>query len=363
MGLGKTGYYTVKDIKKKKAQYNIILGERSPGKSYAVKAEALRNAWKAKAPTMVIIRRFEEDIKTAYMQQYFGDNNENTGADGDPFEITGGEFDSIYVMNCKIYFANRDPDSGKYSPGLLIGYCMALSNDERYKSQQFPEVTDVIFEEFVTRKLYLRDEPVRLMNLISTIARKREITVWMIANTISRVCPYFLEWSLRNIPLMQPGTIDTYTFGDTKIAVEMAPTLQKKSRMFFGQAAKSIQGGQWEAEELPALPEDYSEYDKLYEMYVEGQGFTFKLELLINSDAEKVIYVYPFTKQVKPALPCITEEFTTDPQKRPYLNKEIPAEQMISRLYMQGKICFSSNLCGADFGAVLKNMKGGLTSR
>lgn len=362
MGLSRTGYYSLTDIKKKHAQYNVILGERAPGKSFAVKDEVLKKAWKLKVPCFIVIRRYEEDIKTAYIQQYFGDNNENKGGEGDPVTITGGEYDCIYVYQGKIYFATRCED-GHMKAGLHIGYTMALSQDERYKSQQYPTVTDIIYEEFVTRKIYLTDEPIRLMNLVSTIARKREITVWMIANTISRVCPYYLEWGLRNIPRMKEGSIDTYTVGKTLIAVEMSPSRKDKSKMFFGHAAKSIQGGQWETEMLPSLPEPYDNYDRLYEMYLEGSGFIFKIELLMNDEAETLIYVYPFTKSVKPELPCITEEFTASQMKRPYLNKMIPAEQTISNLFMQGKICFADNLCGTDFKAVLKNMKGGLTSR
>ena len=67
MGLDRKGFYTLKDIKKEKCQYNIILGERSPGKSYAVKVEALERAYKTGEPTMGIVRRFEEDIKAAHL--------------------------------------------------------------------------------------------------------------------------------------------------------------------------------------------------------------------------------------------------------------------------------------------------------
>ena len=363
MGLDRTGYYTTKDIRKKKAQYNIILGERSPGKSYAVKRDALKRAYKESKPTFIVIRRYEEDVKNNYIQNYFADNSTTEGNDGEVFTITDGEYESVYVYQSKIYFANRDPESGRMVPGLHIGYVMALSADERYKSQQFPTVSDIIFEEFVTRKMYLKDETIRLMHLISTIARKREVSVWMIANSISRVCPYFTDWGLRNIPKMKEGTIDIYTVENTKIAVEMCPSRKLKSKMFFGQAAKSIQGGQWETDILPGLPGDYEDYEKLYEMYLEGEGFIFKLELLMDDDAECVIYVYPFTKSVKPELPVITDEFSVSSMKRPYLRRNIAPEAKISDLFQQKKICFSSNLCGTDFYAVHRNMKGGLIAR
>lgn len=78
----------------------------------------------------------------------------------------------------------------------------------------------------------------------------------MVANTISRVCPYFQQWSLQNIPKMKEGQIDRYRIDETDIAVEMSPSRKEKSKMFFGQAAKSIQGGQWESSVFPDLPKN-----------------------------------------------------------------------------------------------------------
>lgn len=363
MGLGKDGYYSTADILKYKAEYNIILGERSPGKSYRVKADALREAWKRQQMTFIILRRYDQDIKTDYMQSYFADNMRHDGAYGDVFKITDGEYDSIAVYQGKIYFANKT-ENGKYVYGLQCGRTMALNLDERYKGQQYPTVKTVIYEEFVTRSTYLTDEPNRLMNLISTICREQEIKVFMIANTISRICPYFYDWALINIPKMEAGTIDTYKLDDTLIAVEFCKSRGKKNKMFFGEVAKSIQGGAWETKTVPHLPGEYDKYDVVYQMYVKEQGFTFKLELLINDDAEKLVYVYPYTKQLlRPDIPVLSAEFSSDPEVRPYLRKKIRAEIDIQNLWAENKVCYASNLCGADFKACISNMKGGLMCR
>ena len=95
MGLDRTGYYTTKDIRKKKAQYNIVLGERAPGKSYAVKRDVLKRAFKEEKPTFIIIRRYEEDVKNSYIQNYFADNNTTEGNSGEVFTITGGEYEMV----------------------------------------------------------------------------------------------------------------------------------------------------------------------------------------------------------------------------------------------------------------------------
>lgn len=362
MGLDKKGYYTLRDILREKAQYMIILGERAPGKSYAVKKESLEYAFKTGLASIGLVRRFEDDIKNAAMTEYFDDNNENKGAPGDIKKITGGLYSDVACIRSELWFCNKD-ESGKYIPGQKCGRVFALNVDLRYKSRQFPEIHDVIFEEFVTNQYYLRNEPTRFQQLVSTLLRKREGRVFMIANTISRVCPYFQEWSLKNIPKMRQGQIDRYKIDDTDIAVEMSPSRPEKSKMFFGQASKSIQGGQWETEIFPDLPKRYKEYDLLYSIYVEAAGFLFKLDLLIDDDGERVVFCYPYTKQVKEHIPVITDRFSADPMVRPFLLRRIPAERAIAELITLKKICYSSNLTGSDFTAAMRAMKGGLIAK
>lgn len=363
MGLDRHGYYSLKDIKKYNCQYNIILGERSPGKSYAVKREALENAYKSGKPSMAIVRRFEEDIKNDNITEYFDDNNMNReGASGDIINLTNGEYDSVACIRSLIYLGNKIED-GKFIAGRQVGKAFALSADERYKSRQFPYITDIIYEEFVTNKLYLRNEPDRLQHFVSTLMRKREGKVWLVANTISRVCPYFQQWSLQNIPRMKEGQIDRYTIDETEIAVEMSPSRKEKSKMFFGQAAKSIQGGQWESDIFPSLPSNHSDYDIIYKLYVKAAGFVFVLELLIDDKGDMIVFIYPFTKSVKESIPMITDEFSESRLVKRYLSRNIKAESIIANLINQGKVCFSSNLTGSDFYAAVRSMKGGLIAR
>lgn len=364
MGLDKHGYYTCKDILKEDALYNIIIGERAPGKSYGVKREVIEYAWKHKAPTIALLRRYDEDIKNSAVTEYFADNNSNEGNSGDIRKITGGEYDTLFSYQSDLYFGNRDPDSGQLMRGLCCGKAFALNADERYKSRQFPYMHDIIYEEFVTNKLYLRDECNRLQQFVSTLFRKREGRVWMIANTISRVCPYFYEWQLSKIPYMTPGQIDTYIIDDTKLAVEFAPSAPKKSRMFFGKSAKSIQGAQWETDNYPVLPDDYDTYDVIYEMHLKTSFFEhiFLLQLLVDDDGDQVLFIQPVLKKVVPDLPTLSDEFNISRNVHRYLRRDHKAERTIARLYSEQKVCFSSNLTGADFTAVIRNTPGIMTA-
>lgn len=369
MGIDKKGFYTLRDVLKSGAQYVIPLSDRSRGKSYEVKRHCLLKAYQSGKATLGLIRRYDEDITDTNIQPYFDDNNrpDKPDAPGAVEVITDGEYNYIHVFRHRIYFAHRSVTEDGVEHivrGQQIGTVFALNLDERYKSQQYPELEDIIFEEFVTRKLYLRDEPTRLQHLVSTIIRRRNGNVFMIANTISRVCPYFQEWSLKGIPSMKPGTIQTYKVDDTLIAVELveASSEKKKSKMFFGQAGKAIQGGHWESESVPHLPKAYEEFDVLYSVALRYSEFTFKLDLLIDDNADMTLYVYPYTKPTIPDdMILITDEYALSSTVRSTFKRAIRSECKIVELYRQQKICYASNLCGADFKSCLQNMRAGFT--
>ena len=356
----KKRYYRLEKLLSKEAQYNILLGMRANGKSFAVKEFALTNAYHDKGK-FIYMRRYREDVKTNDVNSYFSDMPISS--------ITQGEYQGVVCYQGTLYFCNYTDDF-RAVKGKEIGRVVYLSGMEHFKSQAFPDITDVIFEEFVTKRLYLKDEPGLLQNFISTIARDRNIRVWMVANTISRVCPYFEEWALKNIPRQKQGTIDIYTYErmgedgaryETRIAVENCENAGTASKMFFGNIANSITGGQWETQEVPHLPveEEGRElpYIKLYEILLSDMGFRFVVCLCVNNQGGQWVYVYPYT-QTRRIRRHITTEFSTDPFYSVGLKDTIPAEAKIKELMKEQKICFSDNLTGSDFKAVLDNRKG-----
>lgn len=352
-------YYRLTEILKHDALYNIPLSERNVGKSYAVKERCLTNSYNSDSE-FVYLRRFDRDVTSSTVENYFGDM---------PISIiTGQEYSAITTWRGSIYFCNYD-ENGKVKRGKKIGYYLALNNDERTKSQAFPNVTDIIYEEFVTNKIYLPDEPNRLQGLVSTIFRERNGKVWLIGNTITRICPYFIEWQLCNIPRQKPGTIDDYYFSredsngneiTTKISVEFCKTFDSQSRMFFGTSAKSIAGGEWETKDMAKLSGEYRDYDMLYEVEFFDCGFTFILQLLMSKIGDLVIYCYPKTRQKRNVERKITTNFSENRLTTPNFNVKIRAERKMKDLFNLGKICYSDNLTGTDFEQVLQNRKGAL---
>lgn len=63
-------YYSLKPILKRKAVYNVIIGERSNGKTFACLKLALENYF-TKGEQFAYIRRWSTDVKPSRLNQLF----------------------------------------------------------------------------------------------------------------------------------------------------------------------------------------------------------------------------------------------------------------------------------------------------
>ena len=360
----KQKYYNIENLLKQKAEYNILLGERSNGKSYAVKYMCLWEAYhkadyltkKPKARYQLgYIRRWREEIKGRDVVQYFEDMPIR--------DITNGEYDGIQCYRGDIYFCSHDED-GTEIRGEKIGACFALTGVTHYKSLAFPTIGNCIFEEFITNQGYLPHEVDNLQSLISTIARRDRVSVFMIGNTISRLCPYFDEWSLTHVKKQKQGTIDIYKQATNQIddagkqvvitiAVEYCENSGNNSRMFFGDKSKMITSGVWESEVYPHLEKPYNHYKVHYKVYYEYTSFRFIITLLTDGDNMPFLYVYPAKDRGK-IKRAVTDKYTNDKFTTLYLTKVAKYDTIIMDLLDNKKIVFSDNLTGTEFYQIKK---------
>ena len=78
---------------------------------------------------------------------------------------------------------------------------MTLSTAQDLKGSNFPNVTTLIFDEFIIeegqKKYYLHNEVFVFLNLIETIARMRDVRVFLLGNPANVYTnPYFLYFNL-----------------------------------------------------------------------------------------------------------------------------------------------------------------------
>ena len=344
-------YYDISEMLKTNAEYMMLLGQRSNGKSYQVKKAVLEDFY-FNETKFIYLRRWKADIKQKEVSTYFDDI---------PIaKYTNREYNSVRAMNGFIYLC-------KIEDGLIIEkremgrYC-ALNEYERYKSQVFMNYKNIVYEEFITDSIYLNDEPKLLQQFVSTVARLDKIRVFLIGNTLTRVCPYFHEWCLENVLKQKQGTIEIYKYHmednvEVKIAVEYCANTNNKNTMFFGQAAKQIVTGEWDVKEVPKLPRQLYEYEKIYEVMVVYQAFKFVLELLIEpKEGGVIIFVYPYTSNRK-IQRVITDEFSDKPYISSKLDIDKKPELLMLKALRMDKVCYSDNLTGSDFSKVIEKLK------
>lgn len=353
-------HYEAKKILSLNCPINILYGGRSIGKSYAIKTHLISEAFKT-GRKFIYLRRWEEDIKNTLVEGYFNDIQDWIE------KLTNGQYNTISCYRKHIHLSYID-DDGELTRGTEIGMTMAISKSERYKSMQFPDYHNILFEEFVTKQFYVNNEPNVLLDIVSTVFRDRMGCIFCIGNTISAVCPYFSEWQLTGIIKQNIGTIDIYnqktaSGQSIKIAVERCVdgVDKKKSGMFFGKHAESIINGDFESQEQPKLSgKRERDYDEVHKILFEYNDFTFILRLLIHKEEEYATWF------------CETGNININNNTRIISNKQYDTnmhtytvmpicadEEVAIRLLRNNKIVYSDNLTGTNFKTCYKNLCAG----
>lgn len=259
-------YWDIKHILAKGADYNIVFGERSNGKSYGTLEYALEQYWD-KGREIAYIRRYQEDVRGRRASTVF-----SALVDNDVIRrVTEGQYSNVSYYAGKWYLSNFDETLNKFVKAPEpFAYAFSLSDMEHDKSASYPKVGTVVFDEFLTRRMYLQDEFVIFLNVLSTIIRQRDdVKIFMLGNTVNKYCPYFEEFGLRHVADMEQGKIDVYTYGKKglKIAVEFCgnKASSKPSDKYFtfdNPKLKMITKGSWELAIYPHLPNGYKIKDK-----------------------------------------------------------------------------------------------------
>ena len=155
-------YYSLDKILECDALYNIIYGERSNGKTYAVLEYGLRH-WVSDHQQMAIVRRWQDDFRGKRAATMF----DNHAANGLIEKLTGGEWTSVYYFSGRWYLAKYDEKNNLIHEQEPFAYAFAISAYEHDKSSSYPNITTIFFDEFLTRGMTLPDEFILFMNVVS----------------------------------------------------------------------------------------------------------------------------------------------------------------------------------------------------
>lgn len=358
-------YYSLNKINKKDATYNVIFGERSNGKTYATLKQVLENYFND-ATQFAYIRRWSVDVQPKRMNNLFNAIIE----DGYLDKLSGGKFTAIFYRTGRFYLCTYN-DKGKpiYNEEDVIGYAFSLSENEHNKANSYPRVTTIIFDEFLTNKIYLPDEFILFMNTVSTIVRQRtNVKIYMLGNTVNKFCPYFKEMGLTNILTMKQGTIDLYTYGETKlkVAVEYADSKKKfkKNNFYFAfdnPKLKMITGGAWELNIYPHAPVKWLPKNIMFTYFIDFNDSIYQCEI-ISKDANVFTYIHEKTTPIKNPDKDIIYTLDYNPKINYNINILKPLNDYQSKItwfYTHDRVYYQNNNVGDAINNYLKICKRG----
>lgn len=207
--------------------FNFIISLRGGGKTYGCLKYAVKKYLNEKQQgrtwQFVYVRRQENELKKLTISR-----------GGRLFAAVQKEFPD-HVLKAE--------SNTLYCDGEVCGYAIQLSNAFTQKSDVFPNVQMIIFDEFIAikRSSYLNDEVTKFLELYETIARPGTdhpiVRVFFLGNAVTQTNPYFEYFYLD-----KPYEGQFKKFGETKdILVQDVdvPELQKdKHESRFGQLIK-----------------------------------------------------------------------------------------------------------------------------
>lgn len=351
-------YYTLDRIKEFKAQYNLIFGKRSNGKTYSVLKEAIEKYAKSGKQT-AYIRRYREDFVGKRGQQMFA----AMVSDDIVSKATGGKWDKIKYQSSQWFFAKEDEKGERLitdSQPFCFGF--SLAQMEHDKSTSYPNITTIIFDEFISRIGYLPNEFVLFMNVLSTIIRQRnDVTIYMLGNTVNKYCPYFKEMGLGHIEEMEAGKIDLYTYGESKLKVAVERTKNhniggRKSDVYFAfdnPSLEMITGGAWELDLYPHCPRKFTDEEIVFKFFVKFNDQVLQGEVVELDDCT-FIYFHRKTGEIRhPDRDLIfSEDYDPRPNYVRNLRKSsLDVVKKIGVFFRDSKVFYQDN----DVGEVVRN--------
>jgi len=178
--LSESIYYDFGAVLSRNGVFNFILGGRGIGKTYGAKKLVIKKAIE-KGHQFIYLRRYKEELAVAANTLFADISKEFPGVE---FRKHGNE--AQYTL---------DIGATKERRWKTIGYFIALSTAQTYKSVAYPNVKTIVYDEVVAEKgrRYLSDEYNIFVNFYNTVDRYRdEVRVLFLANSVSIMNPYFL---------------------------------------------------------------------------------------------------------------------------------------------------------------------------
>lgn len=353
-------YYNLNRILEFEATYNMIIGERSNGKTYAVLNYILENYIKH-GEKGAVVRRYQDDFRKKRGARLFTPLVEKKVIE----KFTKGKYNTVEYDGSqwflgKIYTDDKGREKVDKCPDAFC-YSYSISAQEHDKGFSIPTITTILFDEFISRTGYLPDEFILFTNTLSSVIRERgNVKIFMLGNTVNKYCPYFDEMGLKHVPNMKQGSIDIYHYGESNltVAVEFCEksNQSKPSDKYFAfdnPKLQMITNGVWEISIYPKAPRKIKPMDIVFTYFIKFGQDLLQCDIINQEDIDYTFIHYKTTPLKNEDEEIIYSlEYNALPNYRRNIRKPIDEiDRKIALYFLKNKVFYQSN----EIGEIVRN--------
>ena len=170
----------------------------------------------------VYIRRYKSDLKKSIPKFFTALINNNEFPDH-----------KLYYKGDNFYIDDK-----------IAGYGITLTMAQSLKSTNFPNVKYIIFDEFILendgRRHYLQNEVEVFLGVVESIARMRDVKIFMLGNAVTITNPYFLFFDIN-----MPYNSDIRTYKDGLILVNYMKNEEYRKAKHESPLGKLVEGTEY----------------------------------------------------------------------------------------------------------------------
>ena len=351
-------YVNYKKLDKYGCIFNVIFGQRGNGKTYGV-CKKVMDGYK-KGVRMAYIRRFDEELVPSKIKNLFS-----------PFniaEITKGEYTGYKYYSREFFFTNEE---NKTVSEKCFCKTFSLNTWERSKGADNGFFDIILFDEFMTRTIYLQNEFMQLMELISSIVRDRDGTkIYLLANSVNTYCPYFEEFGFGNLSKMNKGDIRIYKYGENDETTLLLYYTKEKGKTnrakkyfaFDNPKINMITEGDWQIKNYPHMTYSLTKDKIIKRFYIDFYEKIIAGDIFIK-DNKPFIFFHKQTKYIDLNDEfCFVPDLDLNSKHFCNINSTYKFCKIVKLILLENNVFYENNQIGEDIRN-WKNSQNSLTLR
>ena len=212
---------------------------------------------------------------------------------------------------------------------------------------------------------YLKDEFIYFTSILSTIIRNRDnVKIFLCANAIPSYNPYIIEMGLTRFKTQEPGKIDIYHYGQSKLVVAVEhtgtalETKGKKSDVYFAfdnPKLKMITSGEFMFSIYPHAPFKWIPKEVKFVYFIVFDGEVFQCEI-IRHQKQWITYIHEKTTPLKDEDNDLIYSQDIDPRPnhaRRILHPVNELQNSVARFFAKEKVFYQDNRVGEQINQYL----------